>query len=150
MSLCIEYNHWTDIPSFHRLHPLWMVTGDLEFHLPSIYLFLPKTIFYQSVVGLHCCVSTVQQSESAIHIYVCVCVCVRACAKSLQSCLTLCDPMVCSPPGSSVHGILQARTLGWAAMPSPRGCIYIYPIFFRFPSHLGCHRALSGVPCALQ
>ena len=28
-----------------------------------------------------------------------------------QSCLTLCDPMVCSPPGSSVHGILQARTL---------------------------------------
>ena len=31
------------------------------------------------------------------------------CAKSLQSCLTLCDPIDCSPPGSSVHGILQAR-----------------------------------------
>ena len=30
-----------------------------------------------------------------------------------QSCLTLCDPMDCSLPGSSVHGILQARTLGW-------------------------------------
>ena len=29
----------------------------------------------------------------------------------LQSCLTLCDPMDCSPPGSPVHGILQARTL---------------------------------------
>ena len=32
-------------------------------------------------------------------------------AKSLRSCLTLCDPMDCSPPGSSVHGILQARIL---------------------------------------
>ena len=37
-------------------------------------------------------------------------------AKSLQSWPTLCDPMDNSPPGSSVHGILQARTLEWAAM----------------------------------
>ena len=42
-------------------------------------------------------------------------------AKLLQSCLTLCDPMDCSPPGSSVHGILQARILEWVAMPSSRG-----------------------------
>ena len=42
-------------------------------------------------------------------------------AKSLQSCLTLCDPMDYRPPGSSVHGILQARILEWAAMPSSRG-----------------------------
>ena len=34
--------------------------------------------------------------------------------------LTLCDPMDCSPPGSSVHGILQARILEWVAMPSSR------------------------------
>ena len=33
-----------------------------------------------------------------------------------QSSLTLCDPIDCSPPGSSVHGILQARTLEWAAI----------------------------------
>ena len=38
-----------------------------------------------------------------------------------QLCLTLCDPMDCSPPGSSVHGILQARILEWVAMPSSRG-----------------------------
>ena len=38
-----------------------------------------------------------------------------------QSCLTLCDPMGCSPPGSSVHGILQARILEWVAMSSSRG-----------------------------
>jgi len=42
-------------------------------------------------------------------------------AKSLQSCLTLCNPMDCSQPGSSVHGILQARILEWVAMPSSRG-----------------------------
>ena len=42
-------------------------------------------------------------------------------AKSLQLCPTLCDPVDCSPPGSSVHGILQARRLEWVAMPSSRG-----------------------------
>ena len=45
-----------------------------------------------------------------------------ATAKSLQSCQTLCNPMDCSPPGFSVHGILQARMLEWMAMPSSRGC----------------------------
>ena len=39
-----------------------------------------------------------------------------AAAKSLQSCPTLCDPMDCSLPGFSVHGILQARTLEWVAI----------------------------------
>ena len=38
-----------------------------------------------------------------------------------QSCLTLCDPMVCSPLGFSVHGILQARKLEWVAIPFSRG-----------------------------
>ena len=41
--------------------------------------------------------------------------------KSLQSCPTLCDPMDCSPPVSSVHRILQARILEWVTMPSSRG-----------------------------
>ena len=44
-----------------------------------------------------------------------------ASAKSLQLCLTLCDPMDCSPPGSSVHGILQARILGGLPSPLPWG-----------------------------
>ena len=38
--------------------------------------------------------------------------------KSLQSCPALCDPIDGSPPGSSVHGILQARTLEWVAISS--------------------------------
>ena len=39
----------------------------------------------------------------------------------VQPCLALCDPMDCSLPGSSVHGILQARVLEWVAIPSFRG-----------------------------
>ena len=38
-----------------------------------------------------------------------------------QSCPTLCDPIDCSPPGSSVHGIPQARILEWLPFPSPGG-----------------------------
>ena len=41
---------------------------------------------------------------------------VSAAAKSLQACPTLCDPMGCSTPGSSVHGIFQARVLEWGAI----------------------------------
>ena len=41
-----------------------------------------------------------------------------AATKSLQSCLTLCDPIDASPPGSPVPGILQARTLEWVAISS--------------------------------
>ena len=53
-------------------------------------------------------------SRLCLHIDFGVCV-------SLQSCLTLCNPVDCSLPGSSVHGILQARILEWVAMPSSRG-----------------------------
>ena len=66
-----------------------------------------------------------------------VCVCVRAYTRILrgniksltsgahtcsvvQSCPTLCDPLDCSPPDSSVHGILQARILEWVAIPFTR------------------------------
>ena len=49
-----------------------------------------------------------------MHFCIYVCVCVYVCAKSFQSCLTLfCDPLHHSPPGSSFHGILQARILKW-------------------------------------
>ena len=79
-----------------------------------------------------------------------------------QSCLSLCNPMNCSPPGSSVHGILQARILEWAAISFSRGsfqprdqtciscigrwilchwatreaCLYIYA--FHFISFISC------------
>ena len=59
--------------------------------------------------------------------------CVRA--KLLQLCLTLCDPMNCSPPGSSGHGIHQARILEWVAPEEfalPRGRIHISHIASKF------------------
>ena len=45
-----------------------------------------------------------------------------------MSCPTLCNPMDCSPPGSSILGILQARILAWVAMPSSRGNPGIEPV----------------------
>ena len=59
---------------------------------------------------------TPHKSSSIIVIEIKVCW-----AKLSQSCPTLCDPMDCSLPGSTVRGILQARTLEWVAMPSSRG-----------------------------
>ena len=57
---------------------------------------------------------------SSVWVFVCVCVC----AKSLQSCLTLCDPMDYSLTGSFIHGIFQARTLEWIAIAfSERSCM---------------------------
>ena len=52
--------------------------------------------------------------RSPLHASLSVCVCV--CVLVTQSCPTLCDHIDCSPPGSSVHGILQARILEWAAI----------------------------------
>ena len=55
-------------------------------------------------------------------------------------CPTVCDPMDCGPPGSSVHGILQARILEWAAIPFSRG------IFLTQGSNLGllhCRQILN-------
>ena len=51
----------------------------------------------------------------------CVCVCVCVCVLVNQLCPTLCNPPVCSPPSSSVHGILQARILEWVAISFSRG-----------------------------
>ena len=45
---------------------------------------------------------------------------IATCVLVAQSCPALCDPTDCSPPGSSVHGILQARTLEWVAIPFSR------------------------------
>ena len=47
--------------------------------------------------------------------------------QSLQLCPALCNPVVCSPPVSSVHGILQARVLEWVAIPPPEDLPY--PVF---------------------
>ena len=86
-----------------------------------------------------------------------------------QSCLTLCDPMDCSLPESSVHGILQARILEGVAMTFSRLIyndmlvsgvqqsesviyiyIYIYIFLFRFFSIIGYYKIFNIVPSATQ
>ena len=61
-------------------------------------------------IAIHICSLLNQSSETALFLMWVLF------AKSLQSGPTLCDPMDCSPPGSSVHGILQARILEWVAV----------------------------------
>ena len=82
-------------------------------------------------------ITIVLSSRISIQLYMCVCVCVCVCVVYIyifrtiyiysslkllvtQSCPTLGDPMDCSPPGSSVNGILQARILEWLAIPFSR------------------------------
>ena len=66
-----------------------------------------------------CLPATAFLSPLRVCVSVCVCACARA--KLLQLCSTLCNPMECSPPGSSVHVILQVRIMKWVATPSSRG-----------------------------
>ena len=73
--------------------------------------------------------------------YKAVCVCVLV----VQSYLTLCDPMDCSPPGSSVCGILQARILEWVAIPFSRcgcGCAKLLQLCLTLCNPMDC--SLSG------
>ena len=79
---------------------------------------------------------------SALNIEVQLCVW----AQLLHSCPTLCDPVGCSPPGSSVHGILQARILEWiGCLALVQGVPAIEPAsstlasrFFTISANLGC------------
>ena len=85
----------------------------------------PGTQFFQPWVGSQGSQSEVgvamgfyqdvwSQQRSGFHYMLLLC-------SDAQSYLTLCDPMDCSLPGSSVHGILQARILEWVAIPFSRG-----------------------------
>ena len=64
--------------------------------------------------------------------------CMLSCSV-VPSCPTLCDPVACSPPGSSVHGVLQARTLEWAA---------VFPLQGNFPTgdwtRISCVFCITG------
>ena len=71
------------------------------------------------------------------------CMKVKSESEVAQSCLTLRDPMDCSPPGSSVHGTFQARVLEWGAIAfsnlSPLNPVYFSP----------CHSQLSAIVLCL-
>ena len=90
---------------YHRSHQ-----GSLDL----LNMQLCKTLYF------HCLIQFSEQLyevNDCDMVCVCVCVCawVRACTCT-ELCLTLCSPIDCSPPGSSVHGMFQARILEWVAI----------------------------------
>ena len=95
------FMHWTSIG--HLFHILFS-----QIILPSPSPTESRSLFFISVSLLLSCIQGLCYHLSKLH--------VLCCANLLQSCLTLCDPMDCSPPGFSVHGILQARILEWVAI----------------------------------
>ena len=149
-----------------QLKPNWGIEQEWAFFDFGLGLFL-IFLLYWNIVDLKR-VSFRYTAKWFSCTYTCICKCVYLQAKLLQSCPTLCDHMDCSPPGSSVHGILLLRILEWVAMTSSRvsyvSCTgrwilyhwatweaqHIYLFFIKFFSHLGYHRELSRVPCAKQ
>ena len=96
---------WLTIYKIYKLHvneyiwinwPIYLVL-----HVQIIFIFLAISFYFNFFSKNVCCF----YNEAA-----------AAAAKSLQSCPTLCDPIDGSPPGSSVPGILLARTLEWVAI----------------------------------
>ena len=115
MSLCLIYLYM----KMAQHHPLCILLHRNENH--SSPLDSPKWISSSHFMILQCSHAN-QHSKYNDYVLnllheapsVCVCVCV-------PSCSTLCDPIDCSPPGSSVHWLFQARLLEWAALSSSRG-----------------------------
>ena len=104
---------WSDLAAAASLHialhkQIFLLLRDFPFCLRPNWNWLLKS-------GWMPLSKAEKTSTWVISTYMCVC------TKSLQLCLTLCDPMDRSPPGSSIHGILQARILEWVAMSSSRG-----------------------------
>ena len=93
-------------PQEDKISPLTYRPGERRQLLHFIPVFFPLPTIISK---------TSEELSDVIHIHVMLST-ATATAKSLQSCLTLCDPRDGSPPGSTVPGILQARTLEWVAI----------------------------------
>ena len=103
---------------FNSLSRLVMAFLPKSKHLLISWLQSPSTNIYSSFFLIS---RTSQQLKNpSMHKFWYLHTMARVYAKSLQSCPTFCDSMDYSPPGSFIHGILQAITLEWVAMPSSR------------------------------
>ena len=101
--MILQYNY--------KIKHLWILL------FVSCYMYLFLDIFVICLQGVNVCfLCFVKEQENLNYPSSCVCVCVCVCILVAQSCPTVCDSMDCSPPGSPVHGILQARILEWVAI----------------------------------
>ena len=98
-------------PCSSALHPCSEYLHPESFSLLVFLLYLQHSPFYFFLLDSKCAKASLASSQPAV----------LCCPKSLQSCPTLCDPMDCSPPASSAHGILQETILECVAMPFCRG-----------------------------
>ena len=97
---------------FHR-EILTMVFKALKLDFQITHLFKPSaSVKATDLAFLKTSLGTSHVLDASLTMSVCMP------AQLLQSCLTLCDPMGRGPPGSSVHGVLQAGSREWAATPS--------------------------------
>ena len=112
---------YISFPSFYSVHTHTYIHSQpcTHTHTHMLIPFLP----YIFVAHMHLTPFSAELSGNShvLSLFPNTASCITVRAKPLQLCLTLCDSMDCSPPGSSVHGILQARVLEWVAMPSSRG-----------------------------
>ena len=132
---------WIEFSWINELFSPWY-----DFFL--FFLNLKLLILYWGITDWQCCGTFRWTASGLSHTYTCINSLSTPLfhpAKSLQSCPTLCDPIDGSPPGSSIHGILQARVLEWGAIafstvPSmlPHNiqqssmCYTIYPVGYPF------------------
>ena len=101
----VNFQRWE-----YACQPLYVIWCKVLLHLSRYY-----TVWLKLSISCVCFLCTYYLCEKhyksiTVHTYM-----------NAQSCPTLCNPMDCGPPGSSVHGILQARIMEWVAMPSSRG-----------------------------
>ena len=106
-----DTNFWSH-PSLHLRHGLFhlyfvQIIGNLPVSGKATSSVKPSSLFVWQLSTNECLREWMSESESEIEV--------------AQSCQTLCDPVDCSPTGSTVHGILQARILEWVAISFSRG-----------------------------
>ena len=124
--ICISLPSWTSLPFPHPSPPGHHRArrGSLCYTATSHQLSSSHAIVYISWCHfLHLSPSLPPPLGHKSILYICVSIPSLQVKWSevAQSCPTLCDPVDCSPPGSSIHGILQARILEWVAISFSRG-----------------------------
>ena len=110
------------IPMQYYSLPHWILLSPPDIHYWKLFPLWPNcvilsgTISSSPVLSSSLCLDWSAFKPVDLVDYSAQCGAAVAAAKSLQSCLTLCDPRDGSPPGSPVHGIFQARVLEWGAI----------------------------------